>query len=498
MKTPNQGAQVGRPLLVSHLDARASLEIAEGDKARVAARCNQGVMADDGIAPISHSATPAHQTALAARTSVRFPAWLGYWLSLAFAVGAFGAPRFAASDITQPDFFPILPWDPYHGWSQPHVEQRKNGFGSLAECHFNMAGFVLPKDLPRCEKLGLGAIMLPTDPAFTNFDYLRTWKTLSDEQIESRVKQMVQAAGRSPAVMGYFITDEPGVNDFPALCKAVAAVRKYAPRKLAYINLFPDYATLGAPDRSQLGTSNYTDYLERFVAEVRPQVISYDNYMVQYSDDLQRPAQAASYYRNLLEIRRVAQKYRLPYLNIVCANQIRLGTPIPSPANLLFQAYTTVAAGCRGVTWYNYYGPGYHYTAIDSSGAKSLTWVYLDSVNSQVAALAPIMSRLTSTGVFFSAPGPAEGLPVLPGELVEAVTCPAPMMIGEFRHAGGDRYVMLVNLSLERSAKFTLKTAQQFAVINLVSSVDGAFSPFNQSDGLWLVAGQGALLRLEH
>ena len=177
-------------------------------------------------------------------------------------------------------------------------------------------------------------------------------------------------AGKSPAIKGYFIMDEPGVADFPALGKAVAAVKKYAPGKLAYINLFPNYATLGAPDMSQLGTSNYTEYLERFVAEVKPQVISYDNYMVQFSDDLKNTGKAASYYHNLLEVRRVAQKHQLPCLNIVSANQIRPHTPIPSPANLQFQAYTTLAAGYRGVTWYNYYGPGYKYTPIDPVGRE--------------------------------------------------------------------------------------------------------------------------------
>jgi hypothetical protein len=164
------------------------------------------------------------------------------------------ADRFAFSDISKPEFFPILPWDPYHGWRAPGVEERRNGLESIAECHFNMAGFVLPKDLRQCEKLGLGALVLPTDPAFTNFNYLRAWKKLSDAEIDRRVAQMVKAAASSRAVMGYFITDEPGVEDFPALGKAVAAVKKYAPGKLAYINLYPDYATRSAPKRLLPGT----------------------------------------------------------------------------------------------------------------------------------------------------------------------------------------------------------------------------------------------------
>jgi hypothetical protein len=424
--------------------------------------------------------------------------WAWCALGLALSACAFGATgsKLDLSDITKPDFFPILPWSPYHGWKKPFVEQRLNGLESIADCQFNMAGFVWPKDLRRCENLGLGAIVVPADDDKLSPAYRREWKKLPDQEIERRVQQLIRAAGKSPALKGYYIMDEPGVADFPALGKAVAAVKKHAPGKLAYINLYPNYATLGAPDMSQLGTSNYTEYLERFVAEVQPQVISYDNYMVQFSDDLKDQKKTASYYRNLLEVRRVALAHQLPCLNIVSANQIRPPTPIPSPANLQFQAYTTLAAGYRGVTWYNYYGPGYKYTPIAPSGAKSPTWVYLRDVNSQIAALAPLMSRLTSTGVFFSAPAPVDGLPLLPGRLVEGVFCPTPVMVGEFRHANGDAYVMIVNLSLEQSAKFTLTTTQPRASMQIVSAVDGSLSAFDAKNGLWLTAGQGVLLAL--
>ena len=290
--------------------------------------------------------------------------------------------------------------------------------------------------------------------------------------------------------------DEPGAGDFPALARAVAAVKKYAPGKLAYINLFPDYAVLGALDNSQLEAASYTEYLERFVNEVHPQMISYDNYQVQYSGDLKNRTVAADYYHNLLEIRRVAQEHRLPFLNIVSANQIRPGVPVPSPANLLFQAYTTLAAGYRGVTWYTYYSQGYKYAPVDLSGKKTLTWAWLQEVNRQVAVLAPVMSRLESTGVFFSAPAPADDVPRLPGRLIASATSSAPLMIGEFQQTDGQRYVMVVNLSLETSAKFNLTTIQPGESIKIVSAMDRSLSAFDTKAGLWLTAGQGALLKL--
>ncbi len=396
------------------------------------------------------------------------------------------------SDIAKPEFFPILPWNSYN--PQKPLEKGTNGLESVAQCNFNMAPFVLPKDLPLCRKLGLGAIVV-----LDAKDDLKKFRErdLGDDGIEKWVERGIKAAGSSRAIKGYYVMDEPGVKDFPTLARAVAAVKKYAPGKLAYINLFPDYATIGASNKSQLGTSNYTEYLERFVNEVKPQALSYDNYMVQISQDLKDPVKAASYYKNLLEIRRVGLKYNLPYLNIVCGNQIRPFTPIPSPANLAFQTYTTLAAGYRGVSWFTYYESGYHYAAVSKTGKRSLTWEYLKEMNRQVATLAPVMSRLRSTGVFFTDPAPVKDLPPLPGNTVESLASSEPMMIGEFKNSDGQIYVMIVNLSLERSAKFTLQTRPVNQPIEIVSAVDGSLSPYDPKAGLWLVAGSGALLKIE-
>lgn len=389
-----------------------------------------------------------------------------------------------------------MTWDPQHGWAKPFTNNPVNGLEAIAECNFNVAGFVFPKDLAKCKKLGLGGILLPTENDFTNFESFRNWSKMSDAEVDRRIKRLVHEAGSSPAFKGIFIVDEPHVREFSGLAKAVAAVKKYAPGKLAYINLFPDYATLGAPDTSQLGTSSYTEYLERFVNEVHPQAISYDNYMVEFSDDLKNSGTAASYYRNLLEVRRVAQKYHLPFLNIVTSNQIRPETPIPSPQNLLFHAYTTLAAGYRGVTWYTFYSRGYHYAPIDNDGNRTLTYEYLKEVNRQVATLAPILCRTESTGVFFTKPAPVEGLPLLPGKLVASVSSATPMMIGEFSSADRKSYAMVVNLSLASTAhlKIAANGGKRFS---LVSAVDRSTSAYDVKNGLFLNAGQGMLLKFE-
>lgn len=140
--------------------------------------------------------------------------------------------------------FTILPWSPLHGWAPPH-EQPMEGLESIAACHFNVAGFVWPSDLAECERLGLRAILAPARrPRYMGEE----WASLSDADLDRRVQEIAAAGGRSDSVLGYFVMDEPGASRFATLGKVVAAFRRHAPGKLAYINLYPNYATIGAPD----------------------------------------------------------------------------------------------------------------------------------------------------------------------------------------------------------------------------------------------------------
>jgi hypothetical protein len=388
--------------------------------------------------------------------------------------------------------FPILPWSPLHGWERPY-EQRRHGLESIAACNFTVAGFIHAEDVPACERLGLKAIMSPPRrPRYMGEE----WASLSDAALDLRVREMTAGTAASEAVLGYFVMDEPGATMFPTLRRVVQALRYHAPGKLAYINLYPNYATIGAPDQSQLQVTSYTEYLERYVAEVHPQFLSYDNYMVLYSDDLRDPVRAARYYTNLLETRGVALEHDLPWWQIVSSNQVRPHTPIPSPANLLFQAYTTLAAGGTGVGWFTYYGVNQRYAPIDRTGLKTETWSALQMVNHHLRAIGPLMHTLRSTGVYASQRIPQDPLPRLPGKLVTAVESPEPIMVGEFLHLSGVPHVMLVNLSLERSTKCTLDLSAGHQVIAAASVDDGQFHPVEPDMGIWLFPGQGTLLRL--
>ena len=406
------------------------------------------------------------------------------------------------------DFFPIMTWTSLA--QAPAPGGRERTLQGIAECNFTVAGFVQPADLKECEKLGLKAIVqLPQDVA----PWQGKWEDASGEVVDDTIKQRIAKIDSSKAIIGYFIKDEPKATMFAGLGKQVAAVKKFAPGMLAYINLVPGYPRPKV-DKDFHGAAEYTDYLERFVAEAKPQMISYDDYWIIYSDNGQDTRAVAKYFGNLMEVRRISLKYGIPFWNIVCCNRIRPYTTVPSPANLMLQAYTTLAAGARGLTWYRYHDHyvnsqgSYGYSPIDAAGNRTNTWQYLRTVNQQIKVIGRIMNHLKSTGVFYTDLPTFDDLsplPPLPGRIVEAVESRSsikgftdakpPIMVGEFEGDDGCDYAMLVNLSLEKSANITLRTRKTCARIEVISAQDGTPGPIDEANGHWLVPGEGVLIK---
>ncbi len=391
--------------------------------------------------------------------------------------------------------FVIMPWSWLHGGDGHENMSREGGLEDIAKCGFNVAGFVLPEDLPTCKKLNLKAFIGPSRQGPTPW---QDWTKLDDVGIDRQAKSLVGDTAGHSQVLGYYIDDEPRAGDYPALAKAVEAVGRYAPGKIAYINLFPNHASPPADLLERLQTGSYREYVQRVVTDVKSPLISYDNYTVLRSGDMVvDPLLATSYYTNLAEVRSVALEQGVPFWNIVVCCQIRPWSPIPSPANLLLQAYTSLAAGADGVCWYKYFGDNRVYSPVDNNVGRTPTWRYLQTVNHHLRTLGPMVVKLESTGIYFSSPAPEATLPLLPGDVVADVESTFPVMVGEFAGQDQTRYAMVVNISLTGSSLLKVKLKDANATLSAASAEDGVFRPVDMDAGVWTVAGQGVLFRIE-
>lgn len=373
-------------------------------------------------------------------------------------------PRVSADD------FAILPWS----W----VPADGDALEEIRDCGFNLAGFVAPEALDAVHGAGLKAIV-SYPPLHVSDD-----KVDRDQaEIDKHVAEIVDRVRKHPAVYGYYLRDEPNARMFPALGRHVEALRRAAPDARAYINLFPNYANAG-----QLGTPTYEEHLEQYIREVKPSFISYDHYAIMDDGSLRD-----GYFQNLEAVRRAALAHDLPFWNIVLSNA-HFRYAEPTEAALRFQAFTTMAYGGRGISYFTYLTPkhgNYRLAPIDPFGNKTPTWEMLRRVNLQIHALAPTLIQLRSANVFHH-PDVPEGCRGIETSRFVAQIAGDHLMVGEFEGPGGVPFVMIVNTDLHRSTPFDVRLKQPGSMVK-VNQYTGRSGIWGGEDK-WLAAGQGALL----
>ncbi len=417
------------------------------------------------------------------------------------------------------DFFPIFPWDHLENWGDKY-QPMEDGIRTMAECDCTMSAFVADdRGVELAKKNGLRCIY---EMRMETFDD----RNLSEEEIQAKldaidkhVKERVESTKDDPAVIGYYLRDEPGAYLFRSLATAVAAVKKYAPGKLAYVNLYPGYAsTIGADVDSQLGTYSFREYLERYVQEVKPQLLSYDNYMVEYSEDMRDLARASVYFSDLFEVRRVALKYEIPFWFIGSSLCIMGESSPPTAERYAYQAYTALAAGAEGLTWFLYYPLGWKESPIDENGDKTLSWLYMRDVNTQVEAIGTYLKDFRSTEMGLTPLYTKEEAPDLQqfpdvpknvlknlsykfsGNAKEYESEPQ-ILVGEFAQKDGDKIAALaVNINVGTSERIFFEKPEGYSTLKVVSPVDGKESVVKDEDlanGFWIIPGHGKLFVFE-
>lgn len=303
---------------------------------------------------------------------------------------------------------------------------------TVAEAGFNLVPLSCPKQDPmtrlrRLRKCGLRAILWPegSDPA--------KWP-------------------RADNLWGFALKDEPGAAEFPALRERAEGIERHHPGKLAYVNLFPDYATPG-----QLGAPDYETYVKRFVDICKPDVLSMDHYPIF------RPEGGDGrdgYCRNLASFRKAALEAKLPFWNFF--NTMPYGPHTdPTESQLRWQVFASIAYGAKGVMYFCYDTPqgdefpkGGAVLAVD--GKKGRHYEQAKRLNATLNAYGPTLMKLTSTGVYRIKPAD-DPAAVLRGSGMRDIPRgkgdpPGDYLVGAFRHQDGRRAVFLQNYHFAYSA----------------------------------------------
>ena len=398
---------------------------------------------------------------------------------------AAGAPaqRIARPDAAAPRDFAVMAW----GSSPSDAEQLK----WMKEAGLNISGFCRAADLEQVAAAGLACFV--SDKRANGYD----WQNLpADDELRKNVAGLAKEVAASPAVLGFYLRDEPHASLMPGMGRVARLLREALPDKWPYVNLFPYRVTL-----DRLGTPSYDAYVRLLVEVIGQPFLSYDNYSLVGGEMLDY------FFTNLEIIRRLGLETKVPFWNCILANA-HFNYMEPSDATFNLQVYSTLAYGGRGIQYFTYFTPhigNYRLGAIDQFGNKTPTWDLLRRINNQIHALAPTMIRLRSTGVYHYPDVPEHGRPLAESKLVKAIEMTqryvrpplaARYLVGEFEDAQQRPYFLLVNKDLQQSFRFRVQLKQEGRKLLRISPYSGREEAFGREMD-WLAPGQGVLLRVE-
>jgi len=353
-------------------------------------------------------------------------------------------------------------------WCAPPPELAR--YQEMADCGFTVVPVVV--ESPQQGRLVLdlaqqvGVQVAIADP--------RIHRDLPNEPAWQEVVQtVIDDYADHTALWGYLLTDEPHLRHFENLAQLTRAFQSRDPERVPLINLFPNYA---GPD--QLGTVDYERHVQAFLETVQPPILSYDHYALMEWGD--RP----EYFANLEVIRRQALRAGVPFWNVI------LSTPHfdyrdPSPADLRWQVYTTLAYGGQGIIYFTYCTPdqeNYRNGIIGLYGQRTPKYDVVRRLNLEMQHLGPHLQRLTSSGVYHWPDAP-QGAISLPGDGLVTSIEGGEFVVGEFVDDEGLPWLRLVNRDREHAAWTTLRLRTQHSVISEVSPKSGQLRSVSRDQG---------------
>lgn len=335
-----------------------------------------------------------------------------------------------------------------------------------------------------------------------------------DPRVDDIMRDIVEDYRAFDNIAGWMLQDEPQAHHFPRLAQLTDAIRRLDPDREAYINLFPNYCQPRA-----LECRDYDEYLERFIAEVKPPYLSYDHYhfVGRYSGDsmmdvpedvdarerdiilaAKQTEDRPSFFANLEIVREKGLAHGLPIMVIILLTEHGEYRNL-CEAEIRWELYSCLAYGAKRLSYFTYWTPEWEevwrFTNAMANRDGTLTQHYRDvcAINPGLLRLGRELYAKTSTTVFHLKEKAEEVRPFESFGILKAVQGEGDAVLGFF----DDGSFLMVNKDYKFAQGWTLDAP----ALEYFSEEDGAWhqpgedAPLRPGNFLTLPAGSGLLLR---
>ena len=299
------------------------------------------------------------------------------------------------------------------------------------------------------EKYGVGAIVSGIVPGWWGGDGDNAGKFAETHPLGKYVAAAEKFVDH-PAIWGIDCGDEPSALDFPHYGKVMDLVERKFENQFAYLNLYPNYASVAQNNAvqtvNQLGTTTYAEHIAEYCKNVPVDYICYDFYL--YSINVTKA------YENLRVVADACLKTGRDMWIVLQVNSSREEEWI-SEDGLRFQAYTAMAFGAQNITWACYTAGWWHNQVLDKNGEKTEQYEKLKKVNAEIKTIAEEYMKFRRVSSHFVGFAGTEWLEAVEQEPIDALSTGVfqnvraeggePIVVGQMVSRTGDgRYALMV------------------------------------------------------
>lgn len=366
----------------------------------------------------------------------------------------------AFAEKPQEDINDLLPRFPIGFWNAATIERfTPDAVKDWADAGITVAGGPYFDSADPQQRALMQAILDRADKEGIKVLLNDSQLVISSPQIPDDYRQRVQKAsselGAHPAVLGWYVRDEPEKAYYDAVCSAARIIREVCPKQIPYINLFP----MVEDTKRRVGFDDWDKYLDDFLDKSNLNYLSYDCYS-QMSPD---PQGVSVYFENLRVYRNAARKHQIPFWTFVLSCS-HFNFKAPNEDLIRWQFNTSIAYGAKGIFWFLFYMPDSPYenfrlSPIDEFGERTPLFDSIRRVNRNfIRRYGKLFldMELQSVGHW-----PEDKIPqgceqfsdktiISSIETLDRV----PMIIARFKHRDGGNWLVLVNNSMDQSTQY--------------------------------------------
>ncbi len=271
----------------------------------------------------------------------------------------------------------------------------------------------------------------------------------------------------APHSLGFYLKDEPNSVDFDILASSSSAFSEVSD-KLAFINLFPMYAT-----NEQLGNNSYKEHIEMYLETVNPALCSVDIY----------PCNSYGLYdgymKNLDIVATACRKKNTPLAVYIQSVSFAESKRTPTEQDIEWQSYCCLSFGASVIKYFTYITPissaeDFKAALIDEELNKTDRWYYAQKVNSEIKYISSSLKDYKNIGAFSINCGNETKYLEFENQydfssVIKDIKCDNPLLFGCFEK-NGEYAFTIVNMTNLQSSKgiseVKVKTDKPLNVLN--------------------------------